>query len=92
MIKNVVVNLWPGKDADAALDYAVSLAAAFKAHLAGVAFAYEAVPAAMLVDDVPRSGSISSSRTPKRRPVLRPTSSMPRRRAPTSRPRRAGGM
>ena len=53
MIRHVVVNLWPDKDADAALDYAVSLAAAFKAHLAGVAFAYEAVPAAMLIDDVP---------------------------------------
>jgi len=53
MIKHVVVNLWPGNEPDAALDYAVSLAAAFEAHLAGVAFAYEAVPAAMLVDDVP---------------------------------------
>jgi nucleotide-binding universal stress UspA family protein len=53
MIKHVVVNLWPGKDVDAALDYAVSLAGTFGAHLAGVAFAYEAVPAAMLIDDVP---------------------------------------
>jgi nucleotide-binding universal stress UspA family protein len=53
MIKDVMVNLWPGKDADAALDYAVSLAGTFEAHLAGVAFAYEAVPAAMLIDDVP---------------------------------------
>jgi nucleotide-binding universal stress UspA family protein len=53
MIKHVVVNLWPGNEPDAALDYAVSLAATFEAHLAGVAFAYEAVPAAMLIDDVP---------------------------------------
>jgi nucleotide-binding universal stress UspA family protein len=53
MIKHVVVNLWPGNEPDAALDYAVSLAAMFEAHLAGVAFAYEAVPATMLIDDVP---------------------------------------
>src|ERR1700689_3161067 len=53
MLKHVVVNLWPGNEPDAALDYAVSLAGTFEAYLAGVAFAYEAVPAAMLIDDVP---------------------------------------
>ena len=53
MIKNVVVNLWPGDGHDAAMDYAISLAGTFGAHLSGVAFAYEAVPVAMLVDDVP---------------------------------------
>jgi nucleotide-binding universal stress UspA family protein len=53
MIKNVVVNLWPGDGHDAAMDYAISLAGAFGAHLSGVAFAYEAVPVAMLVDEVP---------------------------------------
>jgi nucleotide-binding universal stress UspA family protein len=53
MIKNVVVNLWPGGGHDAAMDYAISLAGAFGAHLSGVAFAYEAVPVAMLVDEVP---------------------------------------
>src|SRR5262245_10295567 len=41
MIKNIVVNLSVGEAADAATDYAVSVAAAFEAHLAGIAFSYE---------------------------------------------------
>jgi len=41
MIKNIVVNLSVGEAADAATAYAVSAAAAFEAHLAGIAFAYE---------------------------------------------------
>jgi nucleotide-binding universal stress UspA family protein len=53
MIKDIVLPLLKGADADVAVDYAVSVAAAFEAHLAGVAFAYETVPAAMLIDDVP---------------------------------------
>jgi nucleotide-binding universal stress UspA family protein len=53
MIKDIVVSLVKGADADATIDYAVSLAAAFEAHLAGVAFAYDMLPAAMLIDDVP---------------------------------------
>lgn len=53
MIKDIVLPLLKGADHDAAVDYAVSVAAAFEAHLAGVAFAYETVPAAMLIDDVP---------------------------------------
>jgi nucleotide-binding universal stress UspA family protein len=40
MIKNIVVNLSVAQ-ADAATAYAVSVAAAFEAHLAGIAFAYE---------------------------------------------------
>jgi nucleotide-binding universal stress UspA family protein len=53
MIKDLLVNLTTGIDNDGTLDYAVSLARTFDAHAAGVAFAYEAVPAAMLVDDIP---------------------------------------
>jgi nucleotide-binding universal stress UspA family protein len=41
MIKNIVVNLSVSEAADAATAYAVSVAAAFEAHLAGIAFAYE---------------------------------------------------
>ena len=43
MIKDVVVNLSLGAERDAASDYALSLAAAFDAHICGVAFEYEPV-------------------------------------------------
>src|ERR1700681_1077747 len=52
MIKDLLVNVAIGVDDDATLDYALALARAFDAHPAGVAFAYEAVPPAMLIDDV----------------------------------------
>lgn len=41
MLKDIVVNLSVGGAADAATDYAISVAASFEAHLTGVAFAYE---------------------------------------------------
>ena len=53
MIKNLVVNLSTGKDEDGARDYAVSLARELDAHLAAVAFAYEPIPAATLIDVAP---------------------------------------
>jgi nucleotide-binding universal stress UspA family protein len=53
MIKDVLLSVAVGVADDATLAYALSLARMFDAHLAGVAFAYEAVPPAMLVDDVP---------------------------------------
>jgi nucleotide-binding universal stress UspA family protein len=53
MIKDLLVNIAIGVEDDATLDYALALARAFDAHPAGVAFAYEAVPPAMLIDDVP---------------------------------------
>jgi nucleotide-binding universal stress UspA family protein len=53
MIKDLLVNAAIGVEDDATLDYALGLARAFDAHPAGVAFAYEAVPPAMLIDDVP---------------------------------------
>jgi len=43
VIKDVIVNLSVGEGANAATDYAVSLAAAFDAHLAGIAFLYDPI-------------------------------------------------
>jgi len=53
MIKDLLVNVAIGVEDDATLDFALALARAFDAHAAGVAFAYEAVPPAMLIGDVP---------------------------------------
>ena len=51
MIKDLIVNLSiDGTDSET-VDYAISCARTFDAHLAAVAFAYEAVPAAMLGND-----------------------------------------
>jgi nucleotide-binding universal stress UspA family protein len=43
MIKDIVVNLGIGERANQAGDYAVSIAAAFDAHLAGIAFLYDPI-------------------------------------------------
>jgi nucleotide-binding universal stress UspA family protein len=43
MMKDIVVNLQPGEDGGPAGDYAVSLASMFEAHIAGVAFVYDAI-------------------------------------------------
>ena len=43
MIKDIVVNLSVGEKASPACDYAVSVAAAFDAHLAGIAFLYDPI-------------------------------------------------
>jgi nucleotide-binding universal stress UspA family protein len=48
MIKDIVVNLSVGKPADVAGDFAISVATAFRAHLSGVAFAYEPMIGGML--------------------------------------------
>lgn len=49
MIKDVVVNLTGGHPQDFAFDYAISVAAAFGAHIAGIGFIYEPViPGSML--------------------------------------------
>jgi nucleotide-binding universal stress UspA family protein len=52
-IRDLLVNLATGIDDDATIDYAISLARMFDAHLAGVAFAYDAIPPAMLAGEVP---------------------------------------
>jgi nucleotide-binding universal stress UspA family protein len=53
MIKDLLVNLSTDVNDDATIDYAISLARTFDAHLAGVAFAYDTVPPAMLAGEVP---------------------------------------
>jgi nucleotide-binding universal stress UspA family protein len=53
MIKDILVNIAVSVADDATLTYALGLARALDAHLLGVAFAFEAVPPAMLTDDVP---------------------------------------
>jgi nucleotide-binding universal stress UspA family protein len=52
MIKDIVVNLGLG-DQDPAGNYAVSMAAAFQAHLLGVAFAYEPIVAYSATGAIP---------------------------------------
>jgi nucleotide-binding universal stress UspA family protein len=53
MIKDLLVNLTTGIEDDATIDYAISLATTFEAHLAGAAFAEDAIPPAMLAGEVP---------------------------------------
>jgi nucleotide-binding universal stress UspA family protein len=49
MLKDIVVSLTPGKSPDPAVDFAVSLASLFGAHLTGLAFALEpAIPASAM--------------------------------------------
>lgn len=43
MLKDLVVNLSPAGSSDPAADYALSVAATFEAHIAGVAFAFEPI-------------------------------------------------
>src|ERR1700687_1061805 len=43
MIKDIVANLSVGRSRDVTTDFAVSVAATFEAHLAGVAFLYEPI-------------------------------------------------
>ena len=53
MVKDVVVNLTGGHPQDFAADYAVSIAAAFGAHIAGVGFIYEPVIPGSVLGGVP---------------------------------------
>jgi len=50
MIKDLVVNLAVGADRDTAAQFAVSIAATFEAHIAGVAFAYDPVITPTVMD------------------------------------------
>jgi nucleotide-binding universal stress UspA family protein len=52
-IKDLLLNLAIGVDNEGTTEYAISLARAFDAHLAAVAFAYDEVPPAMLAGEVP---------------------------------------
>src|SRR5438105_8519620 len=53
MVKDVVVNLTGGHPQDFAADYAISVAAAFGAHIAGVGFIYEPVIPGSVLGGVP---------------------------------------
>jgi nucleotide-binding universal stress UspA family protein len=53
MIKDIVVNLTGGHPQDFASDYAISLAAGFGAHIAGVAFIYEPVVPGSVLGGIP---------------------------------------
>jgi nucleotide-binding universal stress UspA family protein len=54
MIKDIIVNLTPGAARDPAADYAISVASALEAHLAGVAFVYDPlIPAAAMGGGIP---------------------------------------
>ena len=50
MIKDVVVKLTVGAERDRAAQFAISIAQAFEAHIAGVAFAYEPVIVPTIMD------------------------------------------
>jgi nucleotide-binding universal stress UspA family protein len=54
MIKDIVVSLQSGEDGGPAGDYAISLASAFEAHIAGVAFVYAAIIPVSAVGYIPR--------------------------------------
>src|SRR5438477_10651402 len=53
MVKDIVVNLTGGHPQDFAADYAISLATAFDAHIAGVGFIYEPVIPGSVLGGVP---------------------------------------
>jgi nucleotide-binding universal stress UspA family protein len=53
MVKDIVVNLTGGHPQDFAADYAISLAATFGAHVAGVGFIYEPVIPGTVLGGVP---------------------------------------
>jgi nucleotide-binding universal stress UspA family protein len=53
MIKDIVVNLSVAPIQDVAGEFAVSVASAFAAHLAGIAFVYEPVPAVVTIGTIP---------------------------------------
>lgn len=53
MIKDLVVNLGVGKPHDVAVDYAISIAEAFDAHLCGIAFSYEPVVPPSIMGGIP---------------------------------------
>ena len=50
MIKDLVVNLTVGNGRDAAAQFAISIAARFGAHIAGIAFAYDPVITPTVMD------------------------------------------
>jgi nucleotide-binding universal stress UspA family protein len=62
MIKDLVVNLTVGADRDPAAQFAVSIAEAFEAHVAGVAFAYDPIITPTVMDGL-SAAWVDSQRT-----------------------------
>jgi nucleotide-binding universal stress UspA family protein len=65
MIKDLVVNLTVGADRDPAAQFAVSIATAFEAHIAGIAFAYDPVITPTVMDGL-SAAWIDTQRTENR--------------------------
>jgi nucleotide-binding universal stress UspA family protein len=55
MIKDIIVNLSVAPIRDVAGEFAVSIGAAFNAHVAGIAFVYEPIPPILTMEGVPSS-------------------------------------
>jgi nucleotide-binding universal stress UspA family protein len=53
MIKDIIVNLSVGAPRDTAAEYAISVAEAFEAHVAGIAFSFEPVIAPSIMGGIP---------------------------------------
>jgi nucleotide-binding universal stress UspA family protein len=69
MIKDLVVNLAAGAPRDAAAEFAISIAAAFQAHIAGIAFVYDPVIVPTVMDgasaawvDTQRSDNLAAAK------------------------------
>jgi nucleotide-binding universal stress UspA family protein len=65
MIKDLVVNLTAGTDRDPAAQFAISIAATFQAHVAGIAFAYDPVVTPTIMDGL-SAGWIDAQREENR--------------------------
>ncbi len=65
MIKDLVVNLTVGTDRDPAAQFAISIAARFQAHIAGIAFAYDPVITPTVMDGLSASW-VEAQRTENR--------------------------
>jgi nucleotide-binding universal stress UspA family protein len=70
MIKDLVVNLAVGADRDPAARFAISIAAAFQAHIAGIAFAYDPAISPTVLDglsagwiDAQRAENLAAAQT-----------------------------
>jgi len=66
MVKDLVVNLTVGSDRDVAAQFAISIAEAFEAHIAGIAFAYDPVVTPTVMDGLSAATWIESQRSESR--------------------------
>ena len=78
MIKDLVANLTVGADRDVAAEFAISIAEAFEAHIAGIAFAYDPVITPTVMD--------GPCRPPGSTPSAAKAAASPRRQSTGSRP------